>query len=215
MRAGVFEPNEKKIPKTDRHIKLTYQSFQRFTKLSPANADGPALAENPLIDNIKISRGEKSSTGKFLLDTGAAASMISTKQAEKIGVKYVAGTEKTDSPKLDGIPEKEQFTITIGGVGGSKKAAGFFLDRLSIPTTENDPLVYKPAPVLVCDITVEDPKTHETMTLDGVFGMNFLVASAHLTEAGLMPDIEKLTKGPFEWIVFDEPKAMLGLKLKP
>jgi hypothetical protein len=32
---------------------------------------------------------------------------------------------------------------------------------------------------------------------------------------GLMPDINQLTAGPYELIVFDEPAATLGLKLKP
>ena len=75
-------------------------------------------------------------------------------------------------------------------------------------------MVYKPAPVMVVDITVEDPKTKQQVTLDGVFGMNYMVASAYVAEAGLMPDIKNLTQGPFEWIVFDEPAGMLGLKLR-
>src|SRR6185503_5202895 len=135
-------------------------------------------------------------------------------QAAKVGVKYVEGTEGTDSPKLAGVPENEQFTLTIGGVGGAKKAAGFYLDSLVIATRERDPIVYKKAPVFVTDITVEDPKTKQKRTLDGIFGMNFLVASAHVTEAALMPDIGKLTAGPYDAIVFDEPGKMLGLKLK-
>jgi hypothetical protein len=76
-------------------------------------------------------------------------------------------------------------------VGGSKKSAGFFLDSLALPTREKEPIVYKRAPVFVTDITVENSKTHEKMTLDGVFGMNFLVASAKLTE-GLLPDLTVL-----------------------
>jgi hypothetical protein len=112
------------------------------------------------------------------------------------------------------VPENEQFTLTVGGVGGTKKSAGFFLDTLVIPTRENDPIVYKKAPVFVTDISVEDPRTKQKRTLDGIFGMNFLVASAHVTEAALMPDIGKLTAGPYDAIVFDEPAKVLGLKLK-
>jgi len=82
-----------------------------------------------------------------------------------------------------------------------------------VQTMERDVLVYKQAPVLVCDITVSDPKTGEKYTLDGVFGMNFLVASAKLTE-GLLPDIGKLTEGPFDWVVFDEPNGVLGVQLR-
>jgi hypothetical protein len=219
MNAGLFDRRTKRgandlIPKTDRHIKLSYQSFKRFTRTDPPAADGPTLADNPFIDDIQIARGARKSAGRWLLDTGAAASMISSAQAAKVGIKYVKDTEHTDAPQLEGVPEDQQFTMTIGGVGGTQKVAGFFLDTLTLPTRERDPLLYKRAPVMVCDITVEDIKTKEKLTLDGIFGMNFLVASARVTEGGPIPDIGKLTKGPFEWIVIDEPAAVLGLKLK-
>ena len=215
LRSGVYDRNGRTpIPKTDRHVALRYESFAPYTRTEPAGAQPPTMAENPFIDGVVVSMRAKNVTGSWLLDTGAAASMISSAQAAKVGVKYVDGTEGTGSPKLAGVPEDEQFTLTIGGVGGSKKAAGFFLDMLVIATREKDPLVYKKAPVFVTDITVEHPKTKEKRTLDGIFGMNFLVASAHVTEAALMPDIGKLTAGAYDWIVFDEPGKVLGLKLK-
>jgi hypothetical protein len=34
-------------------------------------------------------------------------------------------------------------------------AAGFFLDALILPTCEGDPIIYRKAPVLVHDFTVE------------------------------------------------------------
>jgi hypothetical protein len=214
LRTAVYERGRIQIPKTDRHIALRYESFAPYTRVEPANSHPPTMAENPFIDGVVVSIGKQTSTGSWLLDTGAAASMISSAQAAKVGVKYVEGTEGTGSPRLAGVPENEQFTLTIGGVGGSKKAAGFFLDTLVIATRERDPIVYKKAPVFVTDITVQDPKTREKRTLDGIFGMNYLVASAHLTEDALMPDIGKLTAGPYDWIVFDEPGKVLGLKLK-
>ena len=215
LRAAVVERNAGgQIPPTDRHIPLRFESFAPYTRTEPATAQPPTLAENPFIEGVVVSLGKSDSTGSWLLDTGAAASMISSEQAAKVGVKYVAGTEGTDSPKLAGVPENEQFTLTIGGVGGAKKAAGFYLDSLVIATRERDPIVYRKAPVFVTDISVEDPKTKQKRTLDGVFGMNYLVASAQVTEAALMPDIGKLTAGPYDAIVFDEPGKMLGLKLK-
>ena len=214
MRAQVCERNSAQIPKTDRHVALRLESFAPYTRTEPPTAQPPTLADNPFIDGVAVSMAAQKSTGSWLLDTGAAASMISSAQAAKVGVKYVPGTEGTDAPRLAGVPENEQFTLTIGGVGGTKKSAGFYLDTLVIPTRERDPLIYKKAPVFVTDITVEDPKTHQKRTLDGVFGMNFLVASAHVTEAALMPDIGKLTAGPYDAVVFDEPAKMLGLKLK-
>jgi hypothetical protein len=215
LRAGVYERDGRsQIPETDRHIALRYESFVPYTRTEPANATPPTMGENPFIDGVVVTMHNAKSTGSWLLDTGAAASMISSAQAAKVGVKYVQGTQGTDSPLLAGVPENAQFTLTIGGVGGAKKAAGFFLDTLVIATRENDPLIYKKAPVFVTDISVEDPKTKQKRTLDGVFGMNFLVASAQVTEAALMPDIGKLTAGPYDAIVFDEPGKVLGLKLK-
>ena len=214
LRSGVYERGAREIPKTDRHVALRYESFAPYTRVEPANAQPPTMAENPFIDGVVVSMGGKSATGSWLLDTGAAASMISSAQAAKVGVKYVEGTEGTGSPRLAGVPEDEQFTLTIGGVGGAKKAAGFYLDTLVIATRERDGIVYKKAPVFVTDITVEHPQTKQKRTLDGVFGMNYLVASAHVTEAALMPDIGKLTAGAYDWIVFDEPGKVLGLKLK-
>jgi len=214
MRAALVERNSPLIPKTDRHVKLAFKSCARFTRLQPPEATGPTLDDNPFIEGVIVSLGDKQSSGAWLLDTGAAASMISSAQAKKLGISYVEGTEGTNSPKLAGIPEKDQITLTVGGVGGTHKSAGFYLDSLALPTRERDPLVYKPAPVYITDITVEDVKTQEKITLDGVFGMNFLVASANITEASLMPDIGNLTKGAFEWIIIDEPGALLSLKLK-
>ncbi len=228
MHAGVLEKNDSRIPKTPLHVLLSFGDFKRFTQLTPANAPGPTLADNPFIGPsptnspaggkkeippIIVSFNGKQATGSFLLDTGAAASMISAHLAAKLGVAYVAGTEGTGAPKLDGPPDAEQFTFTVGGIGGQKKSAGFYLDSLTLPTRENQPLVYRKAPLLVSDIEVEDPATHQRITLDGVLGMNFFVASAMVQESAILPDINHLTAGPYDWIVFDEPAATLGLKL--
>jgi hypothetical protein len=61
------------------------------------------------------------------------------------------------------------------------------------------------------DITVKDPATGQEVTLDGVFGMNFLVASAKVDEAALLPDIDNLTPGAFRWVVYDQDAGLLGL----
>jgi hypothetical protein len=231
MRAIVLDPRKDraKMPKVDRHVALTYVSFERFTRTEPAGAQGATLADNPMIgpspvgpakagagaDRIIVTFGGKTASGTWLLDTGAAASMISSEQAKKLGITYVESTQHTDSPKLQGVPEDQQFTFAVGGVGGTKTSAGFFLDTLTLPTRERDPIVYKRAPVLVNDITIEDPQTKQIVTLDGVLGMNFFVASAAIKQAGLLPDITNLTACAYDLIVIDEPGATLGLKLKP
>ncbi|MCY2952081.1 MAG: pepsin/retropepsin-like aspartic protease family protein [Planctomycetota bacterium] len=238
MRTYVYDPrtpfnlNQAKrnpgIPTTNRHVRLSYASFARFTHATPRNAQPPTLTKNPFIGPdptahpnakpdttppITLMHAGKLSTASFLLDTGAAASMISTEQAAALGITYAKGTRGTNSPLLDGIPKTKQFILTVGGIGGGNKSAGFFLDELRVPTRQGDPLIYKPAPVLVCDITVQDPATKQQFTLDGIFGMNLLTATAQLGE-GLIPEIGKLVEGAFDWIVFDEPNAILGLQLR-
>jgi hypothetical protein len=220
--------DRRRIPRTDRTIQLSYVSFARFTRTEPDKAQGPSMESNPMIGpnplpekdkNAKANAppvvvrfGKEQSSGAWLLDTGAAASMISTAQAKKLGVTY----DEADEGRLVGPPANEQFSLTIGGIGGQRKAVGFYLDSLTLPTRDGDPIVYKRAPVLVADITVLDPATDQTFTLDGVLGMNFFVASANVDMAGgVLPDINQLTAGAYEAVVIDGPAGTLGLKLKP
>jgi len=166
---------------------------------------GGSAPANPTIPMVAYNGRSASIT--FLLDTGSAASLISRRTADQLGIHYTP-----DGSKLEGIPENQQFSLTIGGIGGNKTAAGFYLDSLSLPTRERQPIVFKRAPVLVHDISVQDPTTRQTFTLDGVLGMNYLVASANVT-GGLLPDIKDLTQGPFSMIVIDHPHATLGVTI--
>jgi hypothetical protein len=234
------------IPPTEDllHVKLSYGDFSRFTRVSPMEASnlglGPRLARNPFIGPdpndpnpppngvppVTITYGTHSSTGSFLLDTGAAASMISIEKAASLNVRYTPGTEGSNNPQLETfdpanpgapgtpIPANLQYDLEITGFGGTIKRSGFYLDSLLLPTIEGDAdpsnhLNYLGAPVLVSDITLQDPVTMETLTLDGIFGMNFLVASAFIE--GLEFDV---VDGPFRWLTFDEPTGRLGLQLK-
>jgi hypothetical protein len=215
LRTSIVAENDKSIPKVTVHVPLTYVSFDRFTRTTPGG--GTTTAANPLIGPDPFKSGDsqrpvtmqfhgKSGAMTMLLDTGAVCSMISRKQAAALGVTYSA-----DEKKLLGAPEKEQFSLTVGGIGGSKSAVGFYLDQLTLPADKGEEaIVYGKAPVLVNDITVVDPKTQQSFTLDGVFGMNFLVASANIT-GGLLPDLDKMTEGPFTMIVIDHQRHFLGL----
>ncbi len=154
---------------------------------------------------VVITMGAKKSAGTFLLDTGSACSVISTHQAAALGVHY--SPDSIDH--LAEIPDDKQFVLTVGGIGGSHPAAGFYLDSLTLPTLDKQPLVYRHAPVLVSDISVVDPFTKKPYTMDGVFGMNFLVPSANVKN-GL--DIGQITAGPFSLIVLDLRQYILAMK---
>ena len=157
--------------------------------------------------------------GSWLFDTGAAASIMSEHIAGELGVSYGEGLNADGQPYLEGVAVEDQFTLTIGGIGGSKVVTGFFLDSLVIPTREGEmyddarfDLNYLRAPVLVLDITVVDPLTEEVLTLDGVLGMNYFVASMFISETPgqLWGDT---AVGAYDWLVFDEPSGVLGLEL--
>jgi len=154
------------------------------------------------------------------LDTGAAASIISENKARALGV--TVDYSNPDNPVLNGVPADQQFQLTIGGVGGTKKVAGFYLSSLQVKTMEatatgddSKSFRFLDAPVLVSNITVANPNNAaDTLTLDGIFGMNYLVASAYVSEGGEggLPTIGALTQGAFDWAVFDEPNGLLKLR---
>lgn len=238
------------IPTVAHHLKLSYASFDRFTSVSPIGSSGPTLAHNPFIgpnpilaletnppaDNtppVVLGFGSNTTTGSFLLDTGAAASMISTGKAAALSIRYRAGTQTTENPRLElfdplnpsvlGTLLADQFSLTIGGIGGTKTVAGFYLDDMILRTMEgnasnlSDPnhLHYRGAPVLVNDISVADPLTGQSLTLDGIFGMNMLTGSVELIPDPLLGfTFGAMANGAYDWIVFDEPNGTLGLALK-
>ena len=230
------------IPTTNRHVDLSYGDFSRFTTVTPSGSEGPTLTHNPLIGPdpvatmegstgddtpaITISKNGQSTSGSFLLDTGAAASMISSDLASDLGIRYENGSPDEENPVLEiynsDIGDYEalenQFQLTLTGIGGSAIAAGFYLDSLLLPTIEAgnplDPndlnnLNFTGAPVLVWDITLMDPNTSDMLTLDGIFGMNYMVASTEIVGGSF----GLLSTGVFDWIVFDENAGILGLNL--
>ncbi len=235
--------SEPGIPATNHHVKLSYASFDQFTNVTPEGAPGPTLAASPFIGPNPVTGGSadtpgvtvefagQRTTGSFLFDTGASTTMISSSLAEKLQVRYRPGTEGTADPILEHFDSTtsqwseiaDQFTLPVGGVGGIVTAAGFFLDDMLIRTIEgnaandNDPnhLKFLSTPVLVNDITLRDPNTNEMLTLDGIFGVNNLVANAMIIPGDPIPSIYNLTLSNFNWVVFDQPNGLLGLDVKP
>jgi hypothetical protein len=217
IKTSLLPPGDRAIPRVSRTVPLTYVSFARFGRIMPAGSPRPASTANPMIgpdpfqptdraSPVRVAYHGKSATLTMLLDTGSACSIISTEKAKQLGVTYA-----DDGSTLLGVAKSEQFSLPVGGIGGIKTSTGFYLDLLMLPAKTGDPIIYAKAPLLVSDITVVDSKTQKSFTLDGVFGMNFLVASASLT-AGALPDIDKVVAGPFEMIVIDHSRHTLGVK---
>ncbi|HRK29847.1 MAG TPA: hypothetical protein PLD59_02120 [Tepidisphaeraceae bacterium] len=238
MRTYVYNPGtpfnpaladiEPGIPSTNVHVPLTYVNFEAFTTVSPPGAPGPALTYNPFIGRNPFQPGDTrpqpvagynnlTSSGDWLFDTGAAASIMSRARAADLGVTYVPGTYGSEDPELQGLaPGTRTFKLTIGGVGGETTLVGFFMDSLTLPTTDGLGLEYIGAPVLIGDITLFDPITSQPYTLDGILGMNYFVASTNVVQlpGDPFPTLEDLTIGAYDWVTFDEPNALLGLQLR-
>ncbi len=234
------------IPTTNHHVLLSYGQFDRFTQVTPAGFPGATFVHNPFIGPNPVAQLDPNppvdntppvtfdynglhSSGSFLFDTGAVTSFISQHEAANLHVRYVAGTFGTATPKLEtfdpanpaapGTLVANQFTLAVGGIGGTVTSAGFFLDHMILHTQEGSPSDADPnnirfvsAPVLVDDISVEDPNTLQTLTLDGDFGMNYLMTSVNLNPDGTFG---AFAVGAFNWITLDEPNGVLGLDTMP
>ncbi len=216
------------IVPTTYQVGLSYASFQQFTTQTPAGAAGPVYAPNPFIGpnpvaafngqtqtnappGVTIAFNNATATGSFLLDTGAQASFISQAMASQVGVKYEAGTYGTANPVLvyasTGKVVPNQFTIPLGGAGGSSlTAAGFYLSSLSLQTKQGTTITFTNAPVEVVDVTVTDPTTGKTLTLAGDLGMNFFEPSGTV-------NLSQVNGAAFNWMTIDQPNSQLGLIL--
>jgi len=190
----IVESNDPGIPELDIEVKV---QFTDFLYTSHPNNQGPlpVLGYNPVIENIQISYEGSNSVGDWLLDTGAQLSMMSTPQAQALGLVDSNG---------DPIVEPE-FYQQIGGVGGQVLVPVFMIDTVSIPTLNGFELIYGDPYVGVLDIGTIDERTGEPIILDGIFGANFLGYSYDIN--GIDFDI---VMGPYDNIVFDTQRAILG-----
>ena len=220
------------IPQTGRTVKMSYASFDGYTTISPAGAQGPTLARNPFIGpspvpnadglfndapGVKLTFGDEDATASLLLDTGGSVSAISQAIASQLGVTYDPNNPLgSAAPRLLGVPDDEQITTTIAGVGGELTVSGFFLSSLILRTEEgnvlddDDPnhIRFLDAPVYVLDISLDD-----NLTLDGILGMNFLSASTLFESDGINFAFLAGRESPFSTLVFNEQLGTLGLEL--
>lgn len=216
LRTTLVKPGDKLIPKVDTRVLLTMVDFARFTQTEPRgsvvvdNAPNPMIGPHPFQRDaakpIVLSHRGKSANATMLLDTGSAASMISTAKAKELGLVFDA------KGALANVPAKEQFTLPIGGIGGSADVPGCYIDALVLPAA-GQPIRYVKVPVLIKDITVVDEATKQSFTLDGIFGMNLLVASASVS-GGMTGGVDDIHDGAFSFFTVDFPAKTLGLKLK-
>lgn len=196
--AEIKEPGDPSIPKVDLTVALRFENF-----LNPNNPKNipplPSLSHNPVIDNIVIGNRGKRSKGNWLFDTGATVSFISTDQAKRIGL-----MDKNGRPLLT-----QAFSVPVGGVGAIVQIPGFEIDELTVPTLSGRNLVYDKPRLGVHDIKYFDEDKGKFITLDGVFGSNFLCATVKMEDLFSL-DIGKTA---FEKIVLDMRQGLLGFDI--
>jgi hypothetical protein len=183
----------------DTWVALTLVDFNRR---HPRNRGPlPSLATNPVVTGVRTSLGAEDAEGDWLLDTGAACTMISTATARRLGLVDANGTPS----------RRPEFTLPIGGIGGGHQALpGFRLDRLELGADGDRTLVFPDPAVVVHDIsTVRADGTK--VTLDGILGMNLLLPSG--TGMTLLGASEQLP-APFERVVIDVAHERLGFALR-
>ncbi len=191
--AALREPGDPSIPSPHVTIKLHFVDFA--DRHNPDNVPPlPVIAPNPVMNDLVLLHRGRQSKGNWLLDTGGTISLISTHQARQLGI----AEDQTPA-----------FTLPVGGVGNMTTIPGYQLDRLIVPTLNDRNLIFTNVRVGVHDITYTDEETKTERTLDGVFGSNFLCASAKME--GLLPgDIHQTL---IEKVVIDMPEGILGLRL--
>jgi len=196
--ASIKQPGAPGIPKV--HFKVALRLAHFSHPSNPQNRPPlPVMAPNPVIDGILMQYRGRTSRANWLLDTGATISLISKKQAIQLGLMNAQG-QPIKSP---------DFTLPLGGVGNLTQVPGFQIDRLVIPTKSGRRIVFLNAHLGIHDITFFDETKQAYRTLDGVFGSNFLCASANMQ--GLLPgDVGNTV---FDKIVIDLNKKILGFRL--
>jgi len=197
--ANIKSKNSDGIPTVDFKIAIR---LKKFTNPKDPRNTGPlpVSADNPVIDKIVVSLNGRRSESSWVLDTGAMMSLISTKQAKKLGL-----LDKNGRPLA-----KVAFSIPIGGVGDVTMVNGFEVDKLTIPTMNGFNLIFKNARLGVQDIKYFDVEKKTEVVIDGVLGSNFLCASAKMES--MLPS--ETGETPFENIVIDLWENTLGFDLR-
>lgn len=221
------------IPDTRYQVLTDPVDFSRFTLLDPPDAIGPTLDGNPMIGPNPISQidpsvppgnappvsmsesidgGSFNAQGSFLFDTGSASSFISSQIAAElhVHVQDVLQPDGSENPVLvddNGQLISNQFQIPIGGTSGSITAPGFYMSSLTLQTQQGVPIRFLNAPVLVIDVGLQDSVTGKTTTLDGDFGMNYMVASLSLDNTG---NLSGSRGTPWDWVTYDQSTGLIG-----
>lgn len=162
-------------------LQATPESTEPFTVpltgFGGFSGTGITQATVPTQSDVLLVAGSATAAGKrFLFDTGAQMTVLSTRTARALGLDL-------NNPNT---------SIGANGASGQSDLAGFVLDRLSLPS-DNGPLAFSQVPVFVADLSEG---------LDGILGMNLfntaleMLVSAGASSFSVMFEKEPASQGP-------------------
>jgi hypothetical protein len=128
-------------------VPLTLVGFDNY--LSPGNSISEARV--PVQNDVSLFNGRHGSIKEqsFLFDTGAQVTVISTRDAQALGLDL----------------QHPEFSTLLEGVGGSQRVGGYTIAELDLPTSDGGSVRFGDVPVFVADLG---------QGVDGVLGMNLL-----------------------------------------
>jgi len=160
------------LPSTDVYrISLLYENF--------IEGESPVTTStNPTIENVKLTLGGHEHTSTWLFDTGGSVSIVGRDIATSLGI------------DLDDESLIVEYTPVMGVGGEDRYLLGYLIDRLTVPLTNGDELVFE-------NVVIHVPEEGALPAdLNGIFGMNLLNQSLSGS------DIFTLRDSPFsDWYV--------------
>lgn len=157
----------------------------------------PDTADLPLLPGLVATRGERSFTGNWVLDTGAPYSVISPRQAVALGLITTEEGAAIANESPMGDWQKRRF----------RDYSFQTISSLTLPGASSAALQFTNAQVAIADLTFRTD-TGEAFEVDGIFGLNLLLPSVSTKDTALT------TPAPFPkvWINFPAGELLLGLR---
>lgn len=152
-------------------ISLLYENF--------IEGESPVTTStNPTIENVKLTLGDHEHTSTWLFDTGGSVSIVGRDIATSLGI------------DLDDESLIVEYTPVMGVGGEDRYLLGYLIDRLTVPLTNGDELIFE-------NVVIHVPEEGALPAdLNGIFGMNLLNQSLSGS------DIFTLRDSPFsDWYV--------------
>jgi Aspartyl protease len=166
------------------HVPLEMVSFAQSGQIAP-NDPLPVWAPLPFVQ-VEARHGAQRAGGKFVVDTGAQLSILSSSVAFALGL---------DADGDGDFEHEKQGELEVGGIGGMVTMPLLSFDALRLPTSEGVDLAWTDVQVGVLDI---DP------SIAGVFGQDLLTS-------GWLAALLGLGEGYFDQVHFDFRTARSGM----